>query len=137
MLKALTVELVTPEGVVFAGEVDGLVAPGVEGYFGLLPNHAPIIAELQVGDLRVRRGTDWQHFAISGGMLHLREGEVTVIADAVERSTDIDVERARLAAERARQRLGKRVEMDIDPLRAEAALMRAINRLKVAGTGGM
>lgn len=134
MRKTLTVEMVTPEGVVFAGEVDGLIAPGVDGYFGLLPNHAPIVAELGIGDLRARQGTKWQHFAVSGGILHLREGEVTVIGDAVERATDIDVERARTAADRARERLARHAELDIDPIRAELALMRAVNRMRVAGT---
>lgn len=133
MHKQLHVEIVTPEGPTYTGEVDGLVAPGVNGYFGLLPNHAPLIAELGIGDLRLRQGTQWQHFAIAGGMLHIRDGKVTIIGDAVERAADIDVERAEQAAERARERLAHRGQLDIDPVRAEIALTRALNRLKVAG----
>ncbi|MEN6400739.1 MAG: F0F1 ATP synthase subunit epsilon [Armatimonadia bacterium] len=133
MHKQLHVEIVTPEGPIYTGEVDGLVAPGINGYFGLLPNHAPLIAELGIGDLRLRQGTEWQHFAVAGGMLHIRDGKVTIIGDAVERAADIDIKRAEQAAERARERLARRLELDIDPVRAEIALVRALNRLKVAG----
>ncbi|MEN6304147.1 MAG: ATP synthase F1 subunit epsilon, partial [Armatimonadia bacterium] len=111
-------EIVTPEGPIYTGEVDGLVAPGINGYFGLLPNHAPLIAELGIGDLRLRQGTEWQHFAVAGGMLHIRDGKVTIIGDAVERAADIDIKRAEQAAERARERLARRLELDIDPVRA-------------------
>lgn len=133
MHKQLHVEIVTPDGPTFTGEVDGLVAPGISGYFGLLPNHAPLIAELGIGDLRLRQGAQWQHFAVAGGMLHIRDGKVTIIADAVERATDIDVERAAQAAERARERLSHRREPSVDLTRAEIALVRAVNRLRVAG----
>lgn len=132
MHKQLHVEIVTPEGPAYTGEADGLVAPGVEGYLGLLPNHAPLIAELGIGELRLRHGKDWEYFAIAGGMLHLREGQVTIIGDVVERAADIDVERAEQAAERARERLARRQTAEVDPLRAEVALMRALNRLRVA-----
>ncbi|MEN6547494.1 MAG: F0F1 ATP synthase subunit epsilon [Armatimonadia bacterium] len=133
MHKQLHVEIVTPEGPIYTGEVDGLVAPGINGYFGLLPNHAPLIAELGIGDLRLRQGTEWQHYAVAGGMLHIRDGKVTIIGDAVERAADIDIERAEQAAERARERLARRLELEVDPVRAEIALVRALNRLKVAG----
>lgn len=133
MHTKLQVEIVTHEGVVFQGEADGVVAPGVDGYFGLLPRHAPMISELGIGDLRIRQGDEWLHFAFAGGILHVREGAVLVMGDAVEHAADIDVERARAAADRARRRLADRGRHDVDFERAEIALMRAINRLRVAG----
>lgn len=133
MAKQLHIEIVTHCGIAFEGEADGLIAPGVNGYFGMLPRHAPLIAELGIGDLRVRRGTEWEHFAISGGILQLREGRALVMADAAECASEIDVARARAAAERARERLAHRQLPDIDTHRAEIALLRAMNRLRVAG----
>jgi F-type H+-transporting ATPase subunit epsilon len=131
MRTKLNVEIVTHDGVAYQGEVDGLVAPGTDGYFGLLPRHAPMIAELGVGGLRLRRGNQWEHFALAGGILHVRDGAVVIMADSIEKAEQIDVERARAAVERARQRLGSRPP-GIDLHRAELAMMRAMNRLQVA-----
>ena len=130
MHTKLSVEIVTHEGVAYQGEADGLVAPGVDGYFGLLPRHAPMIAELGVGDLRLRHGAQWEHFALAGGILHVRDGAVVIMADTIEHATQIDVERARASAERARQRLASRPP-DVDLRRAELAMLRALNRLRV------
>jgi F-type H+-transporting ATPase subunit epsilon len=133
MANQLHIEIVTHDGITFEGEADGLIAPGTDGYFGMLPHHAPLIAELGIGDLRVRLGSDWRHFAISGGILHLRDSRVLIMADAAEPSDAIDLERARAAMDRAKQRLAHRGAGDIDMQRAEVALVRAINRMRVAG----
>ena len=134
MADRLHVEIVTQEGVVYEGQVDSLVAPGVSGYFGTLPHHAPLIAELTVGELRLREAEGWQQFAISGGIFHLAERRAIVMADAVEPVAGIDVERARAALRRARERLqpGRRPP-NLDVGRAQLALARALNRLRVAG----
>jgi F-type H+-transporting ATPase subunit epsilon len=132
MRTKLSVEIVTHEGIAYQGEADGVVAPGVEGYFGLLPRHAPMIAELGIGDLRVRHGSDWVHFALAGGILHIRDGAVVIMADTIEKADQIDIDRARAAAERARQRLTSRPP-ETDLRRAEISLVRALNRLRVAG----
>ena len=134
MADQLAVEIVTQQGLVYQGTVDSLVAPGVSGYFGTLPHHAPLIAELGVGELRLRTGTEWQQFALSGGIFHLAERRAVVMADAVEPVAGIDVARAREALRRARERL-KESHQDphIDVTRAQLALVRALNRLRVAG----
>lgn len=134
MANELHIEIVTHDGVTFQGDADGLIAPGVDGYFGMLPHHAPLIAELGIGDLRVRRGERWEHFAVSGGILHLRDGQVVIMADAAEPAGAIDIDRARQAADRARERLEQRRSADVDTNRAEVALVRALNRLRVAET---
>jgi len=133
MAKQLHIEVVTHDGITFEGDADGVVAPGLDGYFGMLPHHAPLISQLGVGDLRLRRGSEWRHFALAGGILHLRDGRVTVMADAAEPAEEIDVDRARAAAGRARERLAQRKNPQVDLNRAEAALLRAMNRLRVAG----
>jgi F-type H+-transporting ATPase subunit epsilon len=132
MPTKLHIEIVTHDGIAFQGEADSLVAPGVLGYFGMLPHHAPLVAELGIGDLRLRQGTVWTHFAISGGILHIRDGNVVIMADTAEPAREIDITRAREAAERARKRLTRRREADVDIRRAEVALSRALNRLRVA-----
>ena len=134
MRGKLSVEIVTQEGVPYQGEVEGVVAPGVGGYFGVLPRHAPLIAELGVGDLRLREGAEWEHFALAGGIFHVRDGVAVVLADAVEAAEEIDVQRAQEAHGRAihRLRLAKGGP-DVDVERAKAALMRALNRLRIAG----
>jgi len=130
MRTKLSIEIVTHEGVMYQGEADGLVAPGTDGYFGLLPRHAPLIAELGVGDLRLRHGDKWEHFALAGGILHVRDGEVVIMADTIEKAEEIDFDRARAAIERARDRLASRTP-DTDLRRAELSLLRAVNRLRV------
>lgn len=134
MRTKLSIEIVTHDGIAYQSEADGLVAPGVDGYFGLLPRHAPMIAELGIGDLRVRHGTEWEHFALAGGILHIRDGNVVIMADTIEKAAEIDLDRARAAAERARQRLTTRAP-DVDLRRAEIALVRAMNRLRVVDNG--
>lgn len=134
MADSLAVEIVTQEGLVYQGVVDSLVAPGLDGYFGTLPHHAPIIAELGIGELRLRQGASWQQFALSGGIFHLAERRAIVMADAVEPVDGIDVERAREAVKRARERLNQsHDDHSIDVTRAHLALMRALNRLRVVG----
>lgn len=130
MRTKLSIEIVTHEGVMYQGEADGLVAPGTDGYFGLLPHHAPMIAELGVGDLRLRHQDQWAHFALAGGILHVRDGEVVIMADTIEKAEEIDFDRARAAIERARDRLASRTP-DTDLRRAELSLLRAVNRLRV------
>ena len=130
----LDVEIVTQHGVVYRGAADGLVAPGSAGYFGVLPRHAPMVADLGVGELRVRHGDQWERYALSGGVFHIRGGQAVVMADAVEPLAEIDAARAREAAQRARDRLrrGPR-DAEVDLSRAQLALTRALNRLRLVG----
>lgn len=136
-VRALQVNVVTPNGLIYDHHAQIVVARTVSGELGILYNHAPIIAPLAIDEVRVRRIDDDTHVdwvAVNGGILEVRNNVVTIIADSAERERDIDVSRA----ERARQRAEKRIEeakakQDIDQLRrAEVALHRAMNRLKVS-----
>lgn len=131
MAKSFHLEIVTPDRSLLSEEVVSLVAPGVEGYLGVLANHAPLVTELGVGILRLRYPDDTEeNVAISGGFMEVANNRVLVLADAAERPQDIDIQRAKEALLRARQRL---YDPTMDHERARAALERAINRLKVAG----
>lgn len=136
----LRLELVAPAGLVFEGDVEMVVLPAVTGEVGILPRHAPLVAQLSIGRLRVLTvGGDWLNFAVAEGFGKVQFNKVIVLADAAEEASQIDVERVRRSIERATHRL----EMhrlgtvpegeDVDPYREQLALRRAHNRLKVAG----
>jgi F-type H+-transporting ATPase subunit epsilon len=96
---------------------------------GILPSHAPLVTSLQAGSLRVKRDGSEDDFFVSGGFLEIREDHVKVLADSAERGTEIDLERAEAARERAESRL--RDESTVDRARAAASLQRSLTRLKV------
>jgi len=132
--KTFRLEIVTPERMVIADDtVTSVVAPGVEGYLGILANHAPLLVELKIGEVSIER-TDGpeQMVAISGGFMEVGGNKALMLADTAELAEEIDVTRAKDAKLRAQDRLHKRAEAEIDASRAEAALMRAMNRLHVA-----
>lgn len=134
MAELLTLQVVTPERTVINGlEVQSLVAPGTKGSLGILPNHAPILTSLDIGVVKFKpAGADrYEKMAISGGFLEVSDNRAVILADAAERAPDIDLVRARQARERAEARLRERSAL-VDTARAEMALRRAMNRLKVA-----
>ncbi len=140
MADELDIDIVTPNSHPYQGPADGVRAPGVEGSFEVRVDHAPMIAAFEIGPLIVK--TDAAHeyadvhdnkivFATSGGFLEIVENHVTVLAETVEPASEIDVERAQNAEERALQRLEEGVA-DEDREKYETARERARNRLRVA-----
>lgn len=134
-MAELTLELATPTRMVVAETVDEVVVPGSEGYFGVLPGHAPLLATLGIGELTYRSGRDERHVAVSGGFAEVRNDKVIVLADTAELPQEIDRARAERARERAEQRLAGRSQDEIDYARAGAALARALIRIHVSGRG--
>jgi len=128
----LTLEIATPMRLAVAETVDEVVAPGVQGYFGVLPGHAPFLTTLGTGEIMYRVGRDEHHLAIAGGFAEVRNDKVIVLADTAERPEEIDRDRAARARERAERRLSARSPEDVDFARASAALARALARLQVA-----
>jgi len=129
----LYLEVVTPARVVVSREVDIVVAPGSEGEFGVLPEHVTFLTGIVPGELRYASGSEKGALAVTTGFAEVSNNKVSVLVDAAEKSRDIDMDRARRAMERAKERLTvDRGRKDIDFLRAEAALKRAVARLKVA-----
>jgi F-type H+-transporting ATPase subunit epsilon len=129
---ALTVEVATPSRLVVSEPVDEVVVPGIEGYFGVLPGHAPLLSTLGIGELTYRIGRDEYHLAVAGGFAEVRNDKVIVLADTAERPTEIDRARAERARQRAERRLGGRSQEEIDYTRCAAALARALTRLHVS-----
>ena len=135
MAERLTLELATPTRMVVAETVDEVVVPGSEGYFGVLPGHAPLLATLGIGELTYRIGRDERHVAVAGGFAEVRNDKVIVLADTAEVPQDIDRARAERARDRAEQRLAGRAQDETDYARAAAALARAMTRIQVASRG--
>lgn len=126
----LTLEIITGERLLMRREdVDEVIAPGSLGELGILPHHAPLITALQPGELRVKADGGEDDFFVSGGFLEVHSDQVTVLADTAERDSEIDLERAEAARQRARERLDQAT--DADRARAQAALSRSLARLKV------
>ena len=132
-MSGLKLDIVTAEGAVYSEDVDVVIAPGVEGQLGILPHHTPLMTALQAGELVVRKGGEEIRLAITGGFIEVRPDRVIILADAAERAEEIDVTRAEEARRRAEQLLaeGRGVGLD-EAARAEAALRRAMTRLRVA-----
>lgn len=127
-------DIVTPEKALERDlPVVSVVAPAAEGYLGILPGHAPLIAQLVPGEIRVSRATGSEEImATSGGFLEVTPERVTILADTAERPDEIDIERAWKAKARADERLSA-LPPGTDIERARAALDRAVARLRVAG----
>jgi len=131
--KTLILEVVTPTRMVVREEVDEVVAPGFEGYFGVLGGHLPFMSTLKIGELAYRKNGRWRHLAVSWGYVEVLPETVVVLADAAEKAEEIDVTRAERARQRAMEQLGRREDETVDVARAEGAVTRALTRIEVAG----
>ena len=121
----MMLEIITAERQVFSDEVDMVVAPGIDGQLGILPRHAPLMTMLKPGALTVRKaGEEDMYVAVSGGFMEVLGNRVSILADACERSDEIDEERAQQAVQRAQERLASRSE-DMELERVMASLRRA------------
>ena len=129
-MATFPLELVTPEKVMFAEEVQAIRAPGTDGSFGVMARHAPMLTELTTGLIKVTRANGLEAFiATSGGFLQVSREKVIILADSAELSEEIDVERAKATADRIR----KLLEVEgVDAEAARAELERAQNRIRIA-----
>ena len=126
-------EIVSQDRMVFEGDVDIIVAPGILGELGILPSHAPLLTTLKYGILTVRRGSEEEIFTIAGGVMEVQPDIVTVLADAAENVAEIDIARAEDARRRAQEYLEKGPPPDTDAyLAIQAALRRSNLRIEAA-----
>src|SRR5262245_4582706 len=123
--------VVTPDKAVVHEHVEELQIPGSEGYFGVLPGHAPLFSELKIGEVSYRKGGRWFHLAVAWGFVEVLPNEVRILAETAERGADIDVARAKRAKERAESRLSGAGD-GVDYTRALVSLQRAILRIEVS-----
>jgi len=131
MADRFQLEIVTPEKKVVETAAEEVQIPGKDGYLGILPGHAPLITELSVGEIIYRDNAGEQRLAVAWGFAEVLPNKVTILAETAERPSEIDIERARKAKERAEQRLSSG-DASVDVERALGALHRAESRIDVA-----
>jgi F-type H+-transporting ATPase subunit epsilon len=131
MADLLALEVVTPERLLVREEVATVQAPAKNGYLGVLPGHAPLLAELGTGFLYYEGGGGRHYLAVHGGFLEVLQDRVRVLADTAERAEDIDVQRAKAAMQRAEEQVFHPAP-DVDPAVALGAMARAQARLDAA-----
>jgi F-type H+-transporting ATPase subunit epsilon len=130
--KSMRLEFVTPERAIAHEDVDEVELPGEDGFFTVLPGHAPLLAALKTGPAWYRKGGE-KHFAfIAGGFAEVTGDHVSVLAQVAERAEDIDIARAEASKRRAEERLNKGTAVEFDLERARIAMLRALARLQVA-----
>ena len=131
MADTFKLEIVTPEKKVVDTAAEEVQIPGKNGYLGVLPGHAPLITELAVGEITYREGSTEQKLAVAWGFAEVLPNKVTILAETAEKPSEIDLDRARKAKERAEQRLTSG-DTNVDVDRALDALQRAEARIDVA-----
>lgn len=128
----LRLQFVTPERALAHENVDEVQLPGEEGYFGVLPGHAPLLAALRTGEMWYRKGNVVEYAFIDGGFAEVLPDRVSILAQVAERAEDIDLQRAEAAKRRAEDLLSTPTAADADAERTRIAMLRAITRLNVA-----
>lgn len=131
----IKVDIVTPEKMLFSGEVDMVTLPGANGQMGVLRGHAPLLSTLDIGEIVLHRREGNEYIAVSGGVVEVRPDKVTILADVAESSEEIDEQRAQAALERARKLLAESPPPQRVP-EIMASLRRSSLRLKVARRRG-
>ncbi len=135
MADTLHLQIVTPDRLLVSEDAEQVQIPGKNGELGILPGHAPLITELQIGEISYRVGTTTQYLAVAWGFAEVLPDKVTILADAAERAEDIDVKRAQEAKARAEEAL-REDHADLDYDAVLYALRRAEVRLAVAARAG-
>ncbi len=128
--KQLTLEVVTPEGLLLREDVDEVTAPGEAGYFGVLPGHTPFLTVLGLGEITYRQGTRRQVLTCFWGFCEVLPDRVNVLAEVGERAEDIDLQRAEAAKQRAEDRM-KAIKDEAGFEEAHQAYIKAVTRLAV------
>ena len=133
--EKIHLEIVTAEKQVYSGDVDSIMVPALTGYMGILPGHAPLLAELGIGEILFTDGDTTEDVFCSWGFIEVLPHRVVILAQTAELSSDIDLKRAEEAKERA-EKLLTSGDPNVDYAAAELAVMRAASRIKAAQTVG-
>ena len=133
--QKLKLEIVTPERLVLSEAVDEVLLPSVEGYMGVRPGHASLLAELDVGEVSYRTAEGQRYLAVSGGFAEVLEGGVSILAETAEPAEEIDVERAQRSREQAETLLKSQLSGQ-ELSQAELKLRKAIGRIRVRERAG-
>ena len=131
-MNHFTLDIVTPTQNLDVIEVDYVRCPGIDGSFGIMANHQDGVFSLDIGEIMIQSKSDTKYYSTSGGFAEINENEVCLLVETIELSSEIDISRAESALQRANERKNKKNEEDLDEVRIESSLSRALNRLRVA-----
>lgn len=130
MASTFYLEIVTPDRKFFSDEVEMLVLKTPEGEIGILAGHMPMVAAVAIGPIRILKDGEWTEAVLSEGFMEVKQDRTVILADTAEWPHEIDINRAKAAEERARERLQSQISR-VEYMRSQAALQRAASRLKV------
>jgi len=130
MAKAFKLDIIASDHPFFSGQCEMIVFPGLDGEFGILPNHEPMVTCVNAGEVRFKIDGEWKYAAVSTGIAEIMPDFVVILADTVERPEEIDEKRAQEAKERAEEALRQKQSIK-EYYHTQASLNRAMNRLKV------
>ena len=131
-MNHFSLDIVTPTQNLDVIEVDYVRCPGIDGSFGIMANHQDGVFSLDIGEIMIQSKSDTKYYSTSGGFAEINENEVCLLVETIELSSEIDISRAESALQRANERKNKKNEEDLDEVRMESSLSRALNRLRVA-----
>lgn len=129
-MSKFSLEIITPEKILDMGEVSYVRCPGVDGLFGIQANHARALISLDIGEIKVVIDGTETFIATSGGYAEIDHDKTQLLVETAEEASKIDTDRANKSVERARERMDQAGVIDVE--RAERALARGLNRLKIA-----
>jgi F-type H+-transporting ATPase subunit epsilon len=131
MANTIQVDIVSAEGEIYSGAAKMVFLPAKEGEMGVAPRHAPLLALLKAGEVRVQtvEGPELS-FYVGGGALEVQPTKVTVLADTAARAADLDEAAALAARQRAEEVLAGKIDK-IEQAEALAELLRAAAQLKM------
>ncbi len=128
-MAEINLEIITPEKIIYKDSVDSITVPGTKGMFQVLKDHAPLMSTIEIGVITLKKSDENTYLTTAGGTIEVLHNNVLILADSVEVIDDIDIDRAERAKTRAEENLTRKKEKEIDGVRAEFALKRAINRI--------
>ena len=128
-MAEINLEIITPEKIIYKDSVDSITIPGTKGMFQVLKDHAPLMSTIEIGVITIKKNDENSYLTTAGGTIEVLNNNVLILADSVEVIADIDIDRAERAKSRAEENIKKKKEEEIDFVRAELALKRAINRI--------
>ncbi|WP_163655028.1 F0F1 ATP synthase subunit epsilon [Listeria sp. PSOL-1] len=128
-MALLNVSIVTPDGPVYEGTANMVIARTKAGELGILHGHVPLVAPLKIDIVRLKQDSGEEWIAVNGGFMEVNGEEVNILADSAEREQDIDILRAERAKEEAEAKLQTAKEQKVDEVMAQVALQKAINRI--------
>ena len=132
MMSTFNLDIVTPTHNLEEMVVSYVRCPGLDGSFGIMANHQEGIFSLDIGEIMVKTESETKYLSISGGFAEIVNDSVSILVETVESASDIDIPRAEAALQRARDRKSSSDNENLDQVRLESALSRALNRLQVA-----